>query len=78
MITDNKTLGRKIIGVATVECDLLNIRRQASTTGQILKTAPKGTQFNVVEGGNKTFTAIAVDDVVAYAMTKFLKVTINQ
>lgn len=78
MITETKHTSRKIIGVATVDCDLLNIRKQPSTTGQILRTAAKGTQFNVTAGGNKDFTAIIVDDDIAFAMTKFLRVVKNQ
>lgn len=77
MISERKKPERKIIGSAVVKQGPLNVRKQPSATAPILKQVAVGEKFNVTEGGNAEFTAVIVDDVIAYTMTKYLQVTMN-
>ena len=68
---------REIIGSATVKADLVNVRKNPSLNAQILKEVKKGEKFNVTTGGTSQFTALIVDDTVAYIMTELLDVIKN-
>lgn len=68
---------RKILGSAIVNADKLNVRKQPAATAPVLKIVNRGERFNVTEGSNKQFTALIIDDEVAYAMTQYLQVTMN-
>lgn len=78
--TKEEKPARKILGSATVtigDNDTLNVRRSPVKTAPVLKTVKNGEKFNVTEGSNKEFTAIIVDDVVAYVATQFVAVVMN-
>lgn len=68
---------REIIGSATVTAELVNVRKNPSLNAPIIREAKKGERFNVTTGGTSQFTALIVDDNVAYIMTELLEVVKN-
>lgn len=75
MLNPSREEKRKIIGSATVKEARVNVRKNPSTQAEILMEVKKGDKFNVTEGGTKDFTAVIIDDKVAYIMTSLLEIT---